>query len=330
MGCTPVQGQRPTEDDSSTDRGRVSWSKVDTSPAGPRLESVLVHDQSTDRFLVFGGRDVDWNILDQTWQFDVDSRAWSQIETSHSPGGRFMHNMVYDRCNGRVILFGGFDGETSLGDLWSFDPELNTWGELDAVDGPPPRQLHAMAFDSVGNRLIVFGGRFQRGRELRQYGDTWVFDFDTGIWLEASPEVSPSPRDHAAMVFDRSAGVAVLFGGDASGTSQNDTWVYDPRANRWTAVEPANPPSGRDHHLLAFHPSSESVLLVGGRLEDNGIYRYSHASASWSKMEPTGTSPRFGDHMLGALGGDHLVLFGGFRGGAHPLGDTWLLDFDWD
>ena len=149
------------------DAASFGWTRVETVSPTARLESALVYDRAAGLYILFGGRDDDWNVVGETWQFAPASKTWSQIETTTAPSPRFMHAMTYDRRRGQTILYGGTDGVISLSDLWSFDHGKSEWSKLSA-DGPPPRMLHGMTYDPERDRLVVFGGRYQTASEFRQ------------------------------------------------------------------------------------------------------------------------------------------------------------------
>ena len=87
-----------------------------------------------------------------------------------------------------VVLFGGYNGSTPLGDTWTFDG--TSWKAVTG-NGPPARYEHAMA--ALGNTVVIFGGIDTSGGNL---GDTWVFD--GASWSPVSGS-GPGGRDDAAM-----------------------------------------------------------------------------------------------------------------------------------
>ncbi|KAG8342831.1 Kelch motifGalactose oxidase central domain [Trypanosoma vivax] len=101
--------------------------------------------------------------------------AWSLIRPEGPcPSARVGHSMVLGVIGGEedappasvIYLFGGFDGSKRLNDLWLLrlssltDNNTATWELVEAKSGVPPvpRDAAAVAFDSAGERLLVFGG----------------------------------------------------------------------------------------------------------------------------------------------------------------------------
>jgi hypothetical protein len=78
--------------------------------------------------------------------------------------------MVFDTRRQTVVMFGGVAaGPTWLGEMWEWNG--NTWSAIEDGPNPPPaRDLHAMAYDSDRDVVVVFGGRSGSAEFL---GDTW-------------------------------------------------------------------------------------------------------------------------------------------------------------
>ena len=120
------------------------------------------------------------------------------------------------------MLFGGIENRRFrlFNDTWEFD---NTnWIRHPTTHAPSPRGRHAMVFDSVRRRYVLFGGL---GATLTALGDTWEFD---GVdWIQRALARSPSPRTGAAYAFDPIRGRTVIFGGFDLSTIFGDTWEFD-------------------------------------------------------------------------------------------------------
>jgi N-acetylneuraminic acid mutarotase len=107
---------------------------------------------------------------------------------------------------------------------------------------PPPRVYHAMAWDSISNRVILFGGVSHLYEPVLD--DTWAYDYEQNTWKEFTPKAHPSARAWHVMV---SAPLGVLmFGGSPQHdpSTYNDTWIYDYKSDQWNEVSPCKRSSG--------------------------------------------------------------------------------------
>jgi muskelin len=82
--------------------------------------------------------------------------------TDDIPCARGGHAMCIDTTNEKIYLFGGWDGQKNLDDLWVFDIKSEQWKMLDSntqpeSSRPGPRACHKMAFDSATGDLYLFG-----------------------------------------------------------------------------------------------------------------------------------------------------------------------------
>lgn len=127
---------------------------------------------------------------------------------------------------------GGATATEVRADTWRW--RAGSWRRA-PLAGPDPRTFPVMAYDSVRDEVVLFGGRFESSDgHLRRLGDTWEWDGERWPWVSTT---GPSPRSGAAMAYHPGLEAVVLFGG--SGGPLGDTWSWNGRA--WTplAVPPA-------------------------------------------------------------------------------------------
>mgnify|MGYP001156076316 FL=1 len=105
-----------------------------------------------------------------------------------------------------MILFGGYAEGVYSDEVWLLDTagvDGPAWARLVAGGpGPPARAVHAAAWDSAAERLIVIGGT--SGGELSTFvlDDAWLLDW--------SPEPTPTP-DPAASATPAETPEATVF-----------------------------------------------------------------------------------------------------------------------
>jgi hypothetical protein len=275
---------------------------------GPRLHGVLGRCRlSRSRvFWLFGV------LFAATLPAHGQDCSWTLRGTA-GPAARSGHAMVYDSARGCVVLFGGFNGTTRLGDTWEWDG--TTWTER-ATTGPTPRVLGpGMAYDSTRQRTVLFGGFDGAYRN-----DTW--EWNGTSWTQRLV-TGPTARNGHAMAFDSQRGRIVLFGG---GGGAADTWEWD--GSVWTQ-RLVNGPSGRGGHTMVYDSTRGRVVLFGGRY--GSAYRsdtWEWDGTDWTQVATSGPSARY-QHMMAFSGAEgRALLFGGyfFDTVAHYYADTW----EWD
>src|SRR6185369_14119281 len=115
-----------------------------------------------------------------------DGTAWSQRAPALSPTGRYQHAMAYDSARQRTVVFGGLKvgGQPPLGDTAEWDG--TSWSLVTTPLPPAARSAHAMAYDSLRARVVLFGGSVPPSTALF---DTW--DFDGSAWTQRTTSLAP-------------------------------------------------------------------------------------------------------------------------------------------
>jgi hypothetical protein len=159
---------------------------------------------------------------------ELNGTNWTQVADA-GPSWRTSFSVAYDEERAKLVLFGGnlVDGIFRPGgDTWGWDGQV--WQQLSDI-GPSPRYGAAMAYDSARKRVVLFGGLANEGGASALKGDTWTWD---GALWEQLEDMGPSPRQGAAMAYDRDRDRMVLFGGTTfkPGGDCRDTWELGPYA----------------------------------------------------------------------------------------------------
>jgi hypothetical protein len=260
----------------------------------------MAYDEARQEVVLFGS-------VSDTWVWN--GSAWTQRTNAAdpvtgepplgvpAPPERAGHAMAYDAARREVVLFGGFGGNPVpgvLGDTWVWDG--TTWTQRTPSASPGPRAGHAMAYDPIRQRVILFGGVDRAsdptGRTVPQVlNDTWTWN---GFgWERSTRSGGPTARVGHAMAFgaavrDRTLDTVtnrwieretfegvILFGGrtrpNLGGGALDDMWVWT--WDRWfnqtevlrqrTGTEAASP-SARSGHAMAYDSQRQELVVVGG------------------------------------------------------------------
>jgi Galactose oxidase, central domain len=247
----------------------AAWTELTPTSGSPppRTGHAMAYDAARDRLVLFGGRDPDGGVdrYGDTWEWD--GAEWVDVTPADSPPARGAHAMAYDAERGRVLLFGGYggfdaDGAIYLSDTWEWDGVA--WTEVTPSLSPHERANHAMAYDAVRGRTVLFGGTKHIGNEILD-NDLW--EWDGVAWIEATlPPGSPSARNYLAMAYDAARTRTVMFGGaDSDGSNQprDDTWAWD--GAEWTDLTPpSGSPDPLSLHAMVYDAAHDQVVLFGG------------------------------------------------------------------
>ena len=117
----------------------------------------MVWDPAREVFILHGGRDRNWDLLAETWEWAPGDAEWSRVvdAMTPNPGPRMSHAMVWDSTAERVLLFGGYRDERSLNDTWAYDsPGI--------ARGPLPTRCSERQKELQGGDVERHGGHRQQ------------------------------------------------------------------------------------------------------------------------------------------------------------------------
>lgn len=249
------------------------------------------------------------------------SQDWRQRTPPAGPAASTFPRMAYDLTRARTVMFGGWNaplGTVVFRDTWEWDG--TSWSNRMPAVSPPERDDHAMCFDLVRGRTVLFGGEDFNFNLLTS---TW--EWDGTAWHNPQPALSPPGRVGGPMCFDLARSVAVLFGGSGATSFLADTWEWN--GTLWRQVNTANAPSPRGHHAMAYDVARGRVVLFGGESNltlQNDTWEYD--GTDWTQVATDGAPTARVDHgMAFDMARGRVVLFGG-ADLALDRNDTWEYD----
>ncbi len=236
----------------------------------PRAHARMAFEADQDRIVLFGGESaVDGATLvsydsDETWVFG--GAHWKQLFPVTSPPARTAHGMTYDSINSRVVLFGGrlarttAEGEIGfLNDTWIWDAD--NWTQIHTPNAPEARHLPAMTFDSVRNRVVLFGGSHYNADRSGFQGiyDTWEFDGTT--WTKI--DIATEPKVNSPLLaYDVKRNQVILVGTDDSVATL--MYAYDPAARVWNKLTPEKLPACVFDGSMTYRSRTQTIVVTGG------------------------------------------------------------------
>ena len=199
-----------------------TWKELETEGfRPPPLEGEsAIYDSRLDRMIVFGGWD-GLKLRNETWELTLSHPpTWRLLSPEGTlPEARGQHAAVFDARQNRMLVFGGSSAmQQSLGDAWELTLEDRpTWERLRPEGaGPRERRVHTAVYDSLGNRMLIFGGVFSFSDFIFEtQNDVWVLELDEQPrWSEILPlGVLPTARLGHSAIFDPTTNRMYVFGG---------------------------------------------------------------------------------------------------------------------
>ncbi len=192
----------------------TTWSKMNPALKPPPLAySAMAYDPLRGRVVMYGGLNQALTETGDIWEWD--GTTWRTRFPGLTPGARSHHAMAWDPVSQRVVLYGGYvTNQGWRNDHWAWDGV----GWTLVTTGPALMDMR-LVFDTVRNRLVMWGGRLQPGNQ------SW--EFVSGVWV-ARTATAPFPLSRQAhtMAFDERNGNTVMFGGYDDVNRFGETWTY--------------------------------------------------------------------------------------------------------
>ena len=179
----------------------------------------------------------------------------------------------------------------SLDDVWLWDPATRQMARSPQPSGAPwpvARSGHALAYDPVRGRVLLFGGLAGEARD-----DLWAFDTANRRWQDLTPVAvglpggsGPRRTGHALLVDDDRA-LLVLTGGAAGDAGMTDVWELDEGGSTWrliadtTAAENRPAPRARDPMVFA---RGMGIFMIAPKAFSGmqQLWRWDPAARAWT------------------------------------------------
>lgn len=257
-------------------------------------------------------------------------QGWTSVSATAAPSARTNHAAVW--TGAEMIVWGGENGTTFLGDGGRYNPMTNAWTAMSLTGAPSARRSHTAVW--TGTEMIVWGGFGAIGwaNSGARYSPA------TNTWTAMSTAAAPGARSRHAAVWTGSR--MIVWGGwtGGGGGDAGDGASYDPATNTWTALSTTNNPSDRRWHTGIA--AGARMIVWGGETGGGGASgdgkRYDFGTDVWTDISTAGdpagrarhSSVWTGMHLLvwGGDDGDVNGVFGTPRadGGRYdPAADTW-------
>lgn len=265
--------------------------------------------------------------------------------------------MTWDASDGYVLLFGGSNLTTYLGDTWTY--LHGVWTQITPTISPPARDSSSMVYDAFDAYVVLFGGYSPGAGGV--LNDTWIFHSGTWQYLPYASTHGPTPRNAPVMTYDAATSYVLLWGGHAapcngvpgSYADCNDTWRF--WFGGWNQMKPMKaPPPAREEAAITYDAGDgypvmfgglgpQGIVSAGGLYGDTWIWNASGVGVvgNWTQIKAGGVlcgSQAQGKCAPGTAPGERnevqfafdyadneTILFGGANASmGNGGGDTWV------
>ncbi len=172
--------------------------------------------------------------------------------------------------DGKLYIFGGFDGHSRLNDLQVWDITSSRWTELSANSSksPLPREGHGLASVKSQQKLYMLGGVWNDSGVDKLSTDFYEFDLITSEWKDISQFNSIPGRSHFG--FTSSGDRLYLFGGISDSNKSCALYEFNTVNNSWKCTSDSwSYP--RMFHIMPGMAFSGSKLYIFGGLTTPGL-----------------------------------------------------------
>jgi len=236
--------------------------------------------------------------------YDSALGSWKQVQDF---AGKARSNAVGFAINGKGYIGTGIgnDGFTVYADFWSYDPNADTWTEVDSLHdnkGSYPRK-DAVSF-SFNNTAYVL-----TGTDLNYYfADVWQYDPGANAWTKKS-YMPGSPRAGAVSWVYNNKGYLLCGRTPGSRWAVNnmcyDFWMYDPSrpdSTGWIRLRDISNTSSStydDGYTNIVRELASGFVITGTASGDKGYltcgangtsytytWEYDFASDLWTEKTP--------------------------------------------
>jgi hypothetical protein len=232
-------------EDANSSEGIPNWSSLATAGTLPpaRANHSGVYDATANVMIVFGGTNCTGGYLNDVWTLSnangIDGTpTWTELFPSGTaPAARENSSATYDSTNHVLTIYAGDNGGTGMSDVWTLtnaNGQSGTpqWTELSPTGSKAPeaRTGQSSVYDSVNNRMIMFGG-VNSVNGTGYLNDTWILTYPNNIggtpaWISLKVTgTAPLRRFHSAF-FDSQYDDMIIFGGESQVTPAADDRTF--------------------------------------------------------------------------------------------------------
>ncbi len=203
---------------------------------------------SNGNVLVTGGIDQSISttqLLNSCEIYNKNTNTWSTVSSMNFT--RFDHKAIL-LPNNKVLVVGGFDGNTYTNTTEIYDPISNTWSFGPSFGIPQDGRInHTLTLLNTGKILLAGGQNYDEGIT---FSNCFLYDYISNTFSQTTNMNLPRAGQSAIKLLN---GQTVMIAGDNEAITCE---IYDPSSEEWEFTNP----------LLQFCINQASILLSNGNV----------------------------------------------------------------
>jgi hypothetical protein len=258
--------------------------------------------------------------------------AWEPTAKVGAPSARTHHVAIWTGT--KMIVWGGSDGGSYLGDGAMYDPDKRTWTPMSNANAPSPRDGATAIWD--GTKMVVWGGHDGAG----PLANGKAFDpaaGANGTWSNLSETLVPGARWQHTAVWTGNPTTRMIVWGGFDGGTELSTGGYYTSADAWFDLNAAGPPPPRRLHTAVWDDSNGRMIVFGGlgldpnsglttSLNTGGIYGPLPGNEAWIDLGQVGSPPAPRYEHTAIWASTYMVVWGGQNNALGLLDDGGRFD----
>ena len=204
------------------------------------------------------------NLIDDSW-FPIASLPMN-AERQYASG--------FSSSSGKGYVFGGYNGNQFLNDLWEYNPATNTWSALTSLPGIG--RSGAASF-VLNDTVYIIGGKTAVSLAINE---VWSYSIASNTWTQKNNFPFGNLWRSSATKLDNKG--YLLFGRDETDFFHNELYEYSPNQDVWTPI--SNFPSlGRSHSSVSVINNDLFICFGLDSLGNshNDVWQYDIAQNTW-------------------------------------------------
>jgi N-acetylneuraminic acid mutarotase len=265
-----------------------------------------------DTLYVGTGLNSGWNAQADFSGFDLANQQF--ISVASLPFGMERQYATSFVLNGHGYVFGGYNSNGFLNDLWRYVPNTDSWFLCDSL--PSFGRSGSAAF-VLNNKAYIIGGKHELSAAT---AEVWCYDGTLNSWTQQAPLPSgPIWRASAVAYLDKGY---LLFGRDENNVFLNSFHNYNPQTNQWES-QTSFPAQGRSHSgMFALNSGLYTCFGVDSLDQSfNDLWKFDFVSAMWLPLPGLPDVGRRGGVCLSNE--TAMYYFTGIDEGNNRLKETW-------